>query len=174
MISLLNVFIDILRQRAGPADLPASPRLQWGAFVLLVGLQAGLGAWLMPQEGAILPQAIVSGLASLAWLALLLRLFGKPERFTQTATAMLGIACLFAPISIPVIAQVQPAAGGLITFSPLVMLAFVLSLYLIYINGRILHAALERPLAQCIILFLLGELMVFALMVTLGFGASAA
>ena len=114
------------------------------------------------------------GVAIALWLALVLRLFGKPERFTQTATAMLGIACLFAPISIPVIAQVQPAAGGPITFSPLTLLAFALSLYLIYINGRILRAAIERPLAQCILLFLLGEFMVFALMVTLGFGNSAA
>lgn len=174
MISLLNVFFDILRQRAGPEDLPSSPRLQWGAFVLLVGLQGGLGAWLMPQESSILPQAIASGLASLAWLAFLLRIFGKPERFTQTATAMLGIACLFAPISIPVIAQVRPDASGMIAFSPLMLLAFALSLYLIYINGRILRAAIERPLAQCILLFLLGEFVVFALMITLGFGNGAA
>ena len=173
MISLLNVFFDILRQRAGPEDLPSSSRLQWGAFVLLVGLQAGLGAWLMPQDNSILPQAIVSGLASLAWLALLLRLFGRPARFTQTATAMLGIACLFAPISIPVIAQVRPDAGGMITFSPLALVAFALALYLIYINGRILRAAIERPLGQCIALFLLGEFVVFALMVTLGFGNEA-
>lgn len=172
MTKLLNVFIDILRQRAGPEDLPASPPLQWGAFVLLIGLQAGLGGWLMPEDNSILPQAIASGFASLAWLALLLRVFGKPERFTQTATAILGIACLFAPISIPVIAQVRPTADGMIAFSPLVMLAFALSLYLIYINGRILRAAIERPLGQCIALFLLGEFVVFALMITLGFGNS--
>ena len=174
MISLLNVFVDILRLRAGPEDLPTSNRLLWGCFALLIALQAGLGAWLMPQERSILPQAIVSGLASLGWLALILRLFGKSERFTQTACATLGIACLFAPISIPVIAQVRPDASGVVTFSPLALFAFAVSLFLIYVNGRILRAAIERPLFQCIVLFLLGEFMVFALMVTLGFADTAA
>ena len=174
MITLLKVFFDILRQRAGPEDLPTAPQLPWIALAVLVGLQAGLGAWLLPQDPSILPQALASGLASLAWLALLLRLYGKPERFAQTATAVLGIACLFAPISIPVMTQVRPDAAGMITFSPLVLLAFALSLYLIYINGRILRAAIERPLAQCILLFLLGEFLVFALLVMLGIGRSAA
>lgn len=173
MNSTLKTFLDILSLRAGPEDLPSSPRLLVGVFVLLVVLQSGFGAWLMPDEAALLPQALLSGLVSLGWLALVLRLFGKPERFLQTATAMLGVACAFAPIAIPVLATVRPTPGQPVAVSPLAMLAFLISLYLIYINGRILHAALERPLAQCIILFLLGELMVFALMVTLGFGASA-
>jgi len=173
MNSTLKIFLDILRRQAGPEDLPASPRLLWGAFVLLLLLQAGLGTWLVPEDRSILPQAIVSGLASLLWLALVLRLFGRPERFVQTASAMLGIACLFAPISIPVIAQVRPAVGEPANFSPLAALAFAISLYLIYINGRILRAAIERPLFQCIALFLLGELVVFSLLLTLGFGDAA-
>ena len=174
MTSTLKTFFDILSLRAGPEDLPTSPRLLWSCFALLLLLQGGLGSWLMSEERNVFGQALLSGLISLGWLALLLRLFGKPERFTQTATAMLGIACLFAPISIPVIAQVRPDASGMIAFSPLMLLAFALSLYLIYINGRILRAAIERPLAQCILLFLLGEFVVFALMITLGFGNGAA
>jgi hypothetical protein len=161
LTSMLKTFFDILRLRAGPEDLPTSPRLLWSCFALLLLLQGGLGSWLMSEERNVFGQALLSGLISLGWLALLLRLFGKPERFTQTATAMLGVACVFAPIGLPV----QP-----MTPSPLALFAFVISLYLTYVNGRILRAALERPLFQCIVLFLLGEFLVFSLTLALGIG----
>jgi hypothetical protein len=170
MNSTLKTFLDILSLRAGPEDLPSSPQLLVGSFILLVALQTGLGAWLMPGEGALLPQALLSGLVSLGWLALVLRLFGKPERFVQTGTAMLGIACAFAPIAIPVLAQVRPVAGQPVAITPLGLLAFGISLYLIYVNGRILRSAIERPLFQCIVLFLLGEFFVFTLTLALGLG----
>lgn len=174
MNSTLKTFLDILSLRAGPEDLPSSPRLLAAVFVLLVVLQTGLGAWLMPSEGALLPQALLSGLVSLGWLALVLRLFGKPERFVQTGTAMLGIACAFAPIAIPVLATVRPIPGQPVAVSPLALLAFAISLYLIYINGRILRAAIERPLFQCIVLFLLGEFFVFTLTLAFGLGGPEA
>jgi hypothetical protein len=174
MNSMSKTFLDILALRAGPEDLPTSPKLLVGTFVVLVALQTGLGAWLMPNEGALLPQALLSGLVSLGWLALVLRLFGKPERFVQTATAMLGIACVFAPIAIPVLATVQPEPGRPVAVSPLALLAFLISLYLIYINGRILRSAIERPLFQCIVLFLLGEFFVFTLTLALGIGSPEA
>jgi len=171
MNSTLKTFLDILSLRAGPEDLPSSPRLLVGTFVLLVVLQTGLGALLLPSEGALFPQALLSGLVSLGWLALVLRLFDKPERLVQTGTAMLGIACAFAPIAIPVLATVRPEPGAQpIAFSPLALLAFAISLYLIYINGRILRSAIERPLFQCIVLFLLGEFFVFTLTLALGLG----
>ncbi|MBU6377905.1 MAG: hypothetical protein KJS95_05170 [Gammaproteobacteria bacterium] len=174
MTATLKTLFDILLLRAGPADLPASSRLLWGSFATLVALQTGLGAWLMPEDTSILPQALLSGLASLAWLAVVLRLFGRPERFTQTASAMLGIACLFAPISLPVIAAIRPQAGQAVEWSPLVMLAFGISLFLVYVNGRLLRAAIERPLLQCIVLFLLGEFLVFAMTLALGVGSAGA
>lgn len=170
MNSTLKTFLDILSLRAGPEDLPSSPRLLATVFVLLVVLQTGLGAWLMPEEAALLPQALLSGLVSLGWLALVLRLFGKPERFVQTGTAMLGVACAFAPIAIPVLATVRPMPGQPVSVSPLALLAFAISLYLIYINGRILRSAIERPLFQCVVLFLLGEFVVFTLTLALGLG----
>jgi hypothetical protein len=170
MTSTLKTFFDILSLRAGPEDLPTSPRLLWSCFALLLLLQGGLGSWLMSEERNVFGQALLSGLISLGWLALLLRLFGKPERFTQTATAMLGVACVFAPIGLPVIASITPEPGQPMTPSPLALFAFVISLYLTYVNGRILRAALERPLFQCIVLFLIGEFLVFSLTLALGIG----
>lgn len=174
MNSTLKTFLDILSLRAGPEDLPTSPKLLGGVFVLLVLLQTGLGAWFMPTDASILPQALLSGAVSLGWLALVLRLFGKPERFVQTGTAMLGIACAFAPIAIPVLASVRPEPGQPVALTPLALVAFAISLYLIFVNGRILRAAIERPLFQCIVLFLLGEFFVFTLTLALGIGGSDA
>lgn len=174
MNSTIKTFLDILRLQAGPEDLPTSPTLLAGVFVLLVVLQAGLGSWLMPGETAILPQALLSGVASLGWLALILRLFGKSERFVQTATAMMGIACAFAPVAIPVLASIRPEPGKPVGISPLALVAFAISLYVIYVNGRILRSAIERPLFQCIVLFMLGEFFVFTLTLALGIGGSSA
>lgn len=173
MLDTLKVLLDILRLKAGPEDLPSSTPLLWGSFVLLVGLQGTLAAWLLPQESDVLPQAALSGLVTMGWLAALLRLFGHPERFVQTATAIVGVACLFAPVSVPLLLAIRPDLGQPAPLSPLTLVAFALSLYVIYINARILRAAIERPLFQCVLLFLLGEMVVFAANLAAGFGADA-
>jgi len=170
MKSTIKTFLEILSLRAGPEDLPTSPTLLIRLFVLLIVLQTSLGAWLLAPAGSLLPQALLSGLVSLGWLALVLRLFGKPERFVQTGSAVLGIACAFAPIAIPVLVTARPESGLPVTVTPMTFFAFIISLYLIYVNGRILRAAIERPLFQCVVLFLLGEFFVFALTIALGLG----
>ncbi|MFZ9450022.1 MAG: FAD-dependent oxidoreductase [Alphaproteobacteria bacterium] len=105
-------------------------------------------------------------------IALLLRLFAHPERFLQTASAMLGVACLLAPISIPLVSLVRPQAGQPVEFTPAVLLTLALSFFLVFINARILRAAIERPMFQCVVLFLLGEFLVFAVMLVVGFGGA--
>lgn len=174
MLDTLKVLIDILRLKAGPEDLPTSTGLLWGSFVLLLVLQGTLAAWLLPEESSVPAQAALSGLVTLGWLAALLRLFGHPERFVQTATALLGVACLFAPVSVPLLLAIRPTLGEPAPFSPLTLVAFALSLYVIYINARILRAAIERPMFQCVVLFLLGEMVVFAANLAAGFGVDPA
>lgn len=170
MLSSLKTLLDIVLLRAGPDELPTSSRLLVGYFALLVLIQSALSSVLMPEEKSIFAQAVASGLVTLGWLALLLRAFGFASRFTQTATAMLGVACLFAPFSIPLVAAIRPEPGAEMMFSPLAALAFALSIFLIYVNARILKAALERSMLQSVVLFILGEMLVFAAMLALGFG----
>lgn len=173
MLDTLKTLLDILRLKAGPQDLPTSARLMWGSLVLLVALQGALAAWLMPEETTVVPQAVLSGLVTLGWLALITRAFGFPERYLQTATAMLGVACVFAPISVPLLLAVRPDAAGQVQVGPLSLIALGLSVYLIYVNARILRAALERPMLQCVLLFLLGEFVVFAANLLAGFGGAS-
>jgi hypothetical protein len=47
-----------------------------------------------------------------------------------------------------------------------------LSLFLVFINARILRDAIERPMFQCVVLFLLGEFLVFVAMFVAGFGSA--
>jgi hypothetical protein len=51
-------------------------------------------------------------------------------------------------------------------------LTLALSFFLVFINARILRAAIERPMFQCVVLFLLGEFLVFAVMLVVGFGGA--
>lgn len=170
MYTTIKTLLDILRLKAGPQDLPTSGALLGVFVMLLIGLQGLLGQTLIPDDPTIFPQAALSALVTLGWLHLLLRLFGKTERFVQTATAIFGIAALLTPISIPLVAAVRPEADGTMTFSPLSLVAFALSLYLIYLNARILREAIERPMFQCVLLFLAGEILIFSLVLATGIG----
>jgi hypothetical protein len=155
MTGIIKIFIDILLSRAGPQDLPTSKQLLGICFATLV------------------VQAILSTLITLAWVALILQLSGRPERFVQTATALLGVACLFAPVSIPLVSTIRPEVGQPVSMTPLALVAFVLSIFLIYVNARILRAATERSMFQCVLLFMAGELFTFFVLVALGLGTDA-
>jgi hypothetical protein len=85
---------------------------------------------------------------------------------------MFGVACLLAPISIPLVSLVRPQAGQPVEFTPAVLLTLALSLFLVFINARILRDAIERPMFQCVVLFLLGEFLVFVAMFVAGFGSA--
>ena len=183
MISTLRLFIGLLLRKAAPSDLPTSPRLLAAtvfAFVALQGLFAGAFG---EDPGAVLPRALVSGVLSLGWIYLLTRIHGKPERFLQTATAMLGVMLVVAPFTLPLLAMAMPLVEAARTGQPavdsaalpLIALAavFAASLYLLVVQGRILAEAIERPFFQCLVLVLIGELLVVMAMGALGFGGAA-
>lgn len=182
MFSMLRLFIDLLRRRAGPSDLPTSAALLVSTFVALVALQCVFAGLFGEDPAVVLPRAVVSGLATLGWLALVLRLYGRPERFLQTGTAMLGIMLVVAPIALPLLAsglsivEVAGTAGaaprGPLPAGPVLALlaAFALSVFLLIAQARILMAAIGRSLGLCIALCILGELMVVVAVGALGLG----
>ena len=104
MISTLRLFIELLRRKAAPSDLPASPRLLAATFLALAALQGLFAGAFGEDPGAVLPRALFSGALSLGWIYLLTRIHGKPERFVQTATAMLGVMLVVAPFTLPLLA----------------------------------------------------------------------
>ena len=104
MISTLRLFIGLLLRKAAPSDLPTSPRLLAVTFFALAALQGLFAGAFGEDPGAVLPQALFSGVLSLGWIYLLTRIHGKPERFLQTATAMFGAMLVVAPVTLPLLA----------------------------------------------------------------------
>lgn len=180
MIATLRLYIDLLRRKAGPSDLPTSTRMLAGTFLALVAIQAVFAGGFGEQPAAVVPRALVSGMLTLGWLYLVLHLHAKPTRFVQTATAMLGVMLIVAPFTLPLLASAMPmlesAASGRaavdVGAGPMVALsaAFVVSVYLLVVQARILSDAIERPFFQSLLLVALGEFLVVLVMGVLGFG----
>jgi hypothetical protein len=143
----LRIFIDIVLWRRGPQDLPASSLLVWltlGAYVLVSAVQLALlhesatTTWLF--------FLIVDPLLLTACVWLVLRLYGRTERFPQTASAVLGTGALlglvlYLPLQLVITGlgfdAVSPLAQG---FALLLVIVFAL------VTGRIIKLATESSL----------------------------
>jgi hypothetical protein len=154
MAAILKLYLDIALLRRGPEDLPASKPLLY-AFVVLNAL---LTVAFRPTVENWLPQLLVSVGFMLLWYRLLLSLFGRAERYLQTMTAVLGFGCVITPVLLPAVGAMAPymEADQPDQAMPFIVLLMVpLFIYLLYVSARILRAAIERPMFQCVMLVLL-------------------
>jgi hypothetical protein len=137
----LRIFLDIVLWRRGPQDLPASGLLvviSMVAYVLVGAVQLAL----LDEAGATWLVFLVADPALLtASVWLLLRLYGHPERFQQTAAAVLGTGallglCLYLPL------QVLVTGSGLGPASPVAQVSgLLLVVVFVLVTGRILKLA---------------------------------
>jgi hypothetical protein len=158
MASILKLYLDIALLRRGPEDLPASKSVLYWTLAAFVALNALLTVAFRPGVENWLPQLLVSVGFTLLWYRVLLAVFGRAERYLQTMTAVLGFGCIITPV-------ILPAAGAMAPYMevkqpgqsmPLIVLLLIpLFVYLIYVSARILRAAIERPMFQCVMLVLL-------------------
>jgi hypothetical protein len=146
VLHFLKAFLDIVLWQRGPQDLPASRVLLWltaAAYVAVSILQLTLleepaAAWLV---FVVLDPVLLTG-----GVYLLLKLFGKTDRFLQTATAVLGTGfvlglVMFLPVQMLLTVTGVPAdstAAGLIALAMVVIFALV--------TGRILKLATDSNL----------------------------
>lgn len=181
MLSTLRQFLDLLLRRAGPSDLPASPRVLAGTFAALLAVQGALASVLGESAAEVLPRALVSGLLLLGWIWFLTRAYGHPARFVQTATAFLGVTLLSAPVLIPLAVHALgtgTAPADIKLSLPMVLLA-VAGVYLLIVESRILADAIEQPVFLCALLVLAGEFLIATIAFSIGLvpplpGAAAA
>ncbi len=146
MLHFLKAFLDIVLWRRGPQDLPASPVLLLLAGAGYVAVSLLQLATLDEPVGAWLVFVVVDPVLLLAGVYGLLRLFGKRERFLQTASAVLGTGavlglCLFLPVQWLVSALGLPpesTAAGLAALALVVVFALV--------TGRIIKLATDTTL----------------------------
>ena len=170
MLSTLRQFLDLLLRRAGPSDLPASPRLLAGTFASLLAVQGALASLLGESPAGMLPRALVSGALLLGWIWFLTRAYGHPARFLQTATAFLGVTLLTTPVLIPLAASVLGAAAAPpdIKFSLPLLLFVAAAFYLLLVESRILADAIEQPVFLCALLVLAGEFLIATIAFSIG------
>ena len=172
--ALFTVVIDIVLLRRGPEQLPTSPVL----LTIFIALYCAIAATVASAMGTVdsrLPveMAVIVG-ATLLWYRVALQMAKKPERFTQTLTAIFATRALLAPVDLPVRltvfsqmqANVQPS-------SLLAMLFLFLLVWQFVINVRIVRAAFEWPLPAAIIMIIGQEFAVLMVVAAL-FGSAPA
>lgn len=164
MFATLRQFMDLLLRRAGPSDLPASPRVLAGTLAALLVVQGALASLLGESPVEVMPRALVSGLLLLGWVWFLTRAYGHPARFLQTATAFLGVSLLTTPLLIPLAASVMGVDAGAgppaIKLSLPLLLFLAAGFYLLLVEARILADAIEQHVFLCGLLVVAGEFLI--------------
>jgi hypothetical protein len=180
--ALLVGLIDIILLRRGPDVLPTSQVL----LGLTVGASATISALvsvkLANETNKAWPLVLALSIAFvLGWYYFTLRRARKPERFVQTMTAMFGVNALTTPIIVPLLgsflsqAQTQAAAQTPQAPGPLVLVALVISVWVIAVNVHIVRSALEWSIPAALGLFIAQNLAWFVLSIAIfGGGAAAA
>jgi hypothetical protein len=166
MMELVQLFFQIALSRKGPQDLPASTLLLGLTIVGYFLVNFIISLVLPPVEHWQL-HLIVEVAFMLGWYAVLLRAFGKPERFLQTATAMFGYQIVLAPLWIlAIFLSRQFDADTTLRFSAAVV-GLAVAVWIIRAGSYVLKAALELPMIACVMLFILqivtGQLLLFAI-----------
>jgi hypothetical protein len=150
---------DLCLFRAGPQDLPYSP----GTVIALLVVGAVLEAIFDTRQGSGATVIVAANLATLATLGVLramLRWRGKPERFVQTALALLASGLLCELIVLPLVLYFGHPADPANMAGPKLLAGFVAMVLLIWqtcVSVRILRMAMEIPLPGAVLaLFALG------------------
>ena len=146
MQQFLKVFLDIVLWRRGPQDLPNSGLLvilTLIAFELVNLLQIAL---LGASAAELVLYLVIDPLLLMGGLWLVMRLFGRTERWPQTISALLGCSALLAlVVSVPMVLL----AGPRLATSPppaAQLLALGMVVAFILVAGRIIQLATESNL----------------------------
>jgi hypothetical protein len=145
LLALYKAFMDIVMQRRGPQDLPASALLFVIALLAyaIVGV-ASLRIYIVePQR--IVAELIVNLAALVAFYALLLQLKGFRTRLLQTLTALLGCDAILSTFAWPMHwwheSLVEGDPVGVVPLLGIFMVLF----WSFAVAGHILRHALEIP-----------------------------
>jgi len=142
----LKTFLDIVLWWRGPQDLPSSPLLFWLTMAAYVAVSAIQMALLEETGVTWLIFLVVDPLLLTGCIWLMLRLYSHPERFWQTAAAVLGTGALlgialYLPLQLLLEVLGQGPQSGLSMFFALLLLAtFAL------VTGRILKLGTDSSL----------------------------
>jgi hypothetical protein len=143
---LLRIFLDIVLWRRGPQDLPASGLLFGLTLVAYVLVSAVQLAMLDETAVTWLFFLAVDPLLITAWVWGVLKVYGRTERFRQTATAVLGTGALLG-LGVDLPLQLLVTGLGLSAVSPPAQgIALLLVIVFALVTGRIIKLATDSSL----------------------------
>lgn len=164
----LRIFVDIVLWRRGPQDLPTSALLLALTVAVYVAVSVVQLAMLGEDTATWIFFLLVDPLLLLGWVWLVLRIFGRTERFLQTATAVFGASAVlglivYLPMQFLLSVLGKDAASSMAqVFALLLVVAFAL------VAGRILKLATETGMVTGIAMALTYFLLVNYLVSLMG------
>lgn len=153
MASVLQLFVDMLRLRARPQDLPASDRLLLGSVVVLAAASMLAIRRLYPPDLA-LARIGLDLVLQVAFVLGALRLTGRPERFRQTFTALCGTGALLVLLTWPLLDVLLEREPGEDLFALAMLALFGIYGWSVVVFGHILRHALELGLGRAVLVAL--------------------
>jgi hypothetical protein len=143
MMELLRLFGEIALLRRGPQDIPASLLLLLATVFGYAAVNALMSLLLPPVSAPWFLPLVTETLFLLVWCAVLLRLTNRPERYLQTATALLGYQTLLSPPLDATMWLMSQVERDSVWVLPVLVIALALLVWLIAVGGHVFKAALE-------------------------------
>ena len=162
MFDIIKLLFDICLFKKGPQDLPYSVWLLRLLLVVYVSVRVLMLSIHFDCLNVLL-QVIVDIFLVAGFVWIMLYLAGKPGRFYQVLSAVLGTDALISFFALPGMATMETGQGGLLVF--LVMLGLIGWHWAV--TGHIIRNALEKSLSFGLglaFLYLLGSYQVMALL----------
>lgn len=156
----IDACIGIVRFRKGPEDVPASTGLLLLALAGGVVLR-GASQALLPSAVRIMPMAMI-GLSmglSLAFVWVVVRVAGRPERFIQTATALFGSQVVLMPVLLATAWFFLAHGNDPAWQMPAVLARLAAEVWVLLIAARIVRSATGWPMFACVGLAIAAELL---------------
>ncbi len=139
MTLFLKLFFDICLFKKGPQDIPASS----GLLILLIPIYAGINFLiLILSADAVnaISQVLVEIILTIASCKVILYIAKSPERFVQTASALIATDTLISFFALPAMATLIGQGTALAFFS-----VVALMLWHWAVSGHIFSNALNQP-----------------------------
>jgi hypothetical protein len=155
MTEVLRLYGQIALLRKGPQDVPAAGLLLLLTVVAYVTVKVLMVLLLPLLGGPWLRALLVDAVFTLVWYWTLLRLLGRGARFVQTAAAIFGYRTVLAPLTLASEWLVRRFGENDTWQVPASVVYIMMAAWTITASGRVLHAALEWPMASCVALVIL-------------------
>jgi hypothetical protein len=157
-MELARLYSQIALLRRGPQDIPGSLLVLIITVVAYFIVNFGV-SWALRIEGPWELRLLVDVLFTLAWYALLLRIFNRRERFVQTTSAVFGYQAILSPLWLMAVWLLRRSAENASWHFPVSLLGLILVVWMITVNANILKAALEWAMPACVLL-VIGQIVV--------------